>query len=194
MPDALSIPMPSGAMRPACYVIMQHVERRNRPVKAYQRWISQIPGVYRSEVLRDKASVAISDPDPNCVGYIKNYQSLMPLAEDARKPIFRLTPADGAIEPMRAYRSAISILSGWPATSWASVASMRRRKPGGGRIGARVARCFPTPLTPALPAMRTTLVESRHDKKDWRRPIRAYAHRWFFQYCEINRSVLLSRL
>ncbi|MBW2736521.1 MAG: hypothetical protein JRH20_29385 [Deltaproteobacteria bacterium] len=27
---------------------------------------------------------------------IKNYQSLIPLAEDARKPIFKLTAADGA--------------------------------------------------------------------------------------------------
>ena len=31
------------------------------------------------------------------MGFIKNYQSLMPLAEDARKPIFKLTAADGAI-------------------------------------------------------------------------------------------------
>jgi len=42
-PDDLNIPMPTGAMTPAGYVVMQHVERRSRPVKAYQRWILKIP-------------------------------------------------------------------------------------------------------------------------------------------------------
>ncbi|OHB63569.1 MAG: chromosome partitioning protein [Planctomycetes bacterium RBG_13_62_9] len=96
-PSDLNIPMPTGAMRPVGYVIMQHVERKNRPVKAYQRWVSKIPTVYETYVLRKKAHVADADTDPNRIGFIKNYQSLMPLAEDARKPIFKLTPADGAI-------------------------------------------------------------------------------------------------
>jgi cellulose biosynthesis protein BcsQ len=96
-PADLNIPMPTGTMKPAGYVIMQHVERKNRPVKAYQRWVSKIPTVYETYVLRTKAHIADADADPNRIGFIKNYQSLMPLAEDARKPIFQLTPADGAI-------------------------------------------------------------------------------------------------
>jgi len=96
-PADLNIPMPTGAMKPAGYVIMQHVERKNRPVKAYQRWVSKIPTVYETYVLRKKGHIADADTDPNRIGFIKNYQSLMPLAEDARKPIFKLTPADGAI-------------------------------------------------------------------------------------------------
>lgn len=96
-PVDLIIPMPAGAMRPAGYVVMQHVERKNRPVKAYQRWISKIPRVYETYVLRHPLSVANAETDANRIGFIKNYQSLMPLAEDARKPIFELTPADGAI-------------------------------------------------------------------------------------------------
>ncbi len=96
-PDTLNIPMPIGAMQPAGYVVMQHIERRNRPVKAYQRWVSKIPSAYQEYVLRDGADIFPADQDPNCIGFIKNYQSLMPLAEDARKPIFRLTAADGAI-------------------------------------------------------------------------------------------------
>jgi cellulose biosynthesis protein BcsQ len=95
-PSDLDIPMPPGKMEPAGYVIMQHVERKNRPVKAYQRWISKIPLVYTSDVLQADP-VADAESDPNRIGFIKNYQSLMPLAEDARKPIFKLTPADGAI-------------------------------------------------------------------------------------------------
>lgn len=96
-PDALDIPMPSGSMKPAGYVVMQHVERKNRPVKAYQRWVARIPEVYMRHVLRQADSAADPESDTNRIGFIKNYQSLMPLAEDARKPIFKLTPADGAI-------------------------------------------------------------------------------------------------
>ena len=96
-PADLDIPMPAGIMKPAGYVIMQHVERKNRPVKAYQRWISKIPMVYETFVLRNKGYIEDGETDRNRIGFIKNYQSLMPLAEDARKPIFKLTPADGAI-------------------------------------------------------------------------------------------------
>ena len=96
-PADLDIPMPAGAMKPAGYVVMQHVERKNRPVKAYQRWVSKIPMVYETYVLGNKAYMEDAETDPNRIGFIKNYQSLMPLAEDARKPIFSLAPADGAI-------------------------------------------------------------------------------------------------
>jgi len=96
-PATLTIPMPRGAMQPAGYVVMQHVERRNRPVKAYQRWVSKNPSAYQEYVLREDGTVPPAAEDTNCIGFIKNYQSLMPLAEDARKPVFRLTAADGAI-------------------------------------------------------------------------------------------------
>ena len=96
-PADLDIPMPAGAMKPAGYVVMQHVERKKRPVKAYQRWVARIPDVYEEHVLRNMDGVANAETDANRIGFIKNYQSLMPLAEDARKPIFKLTPADGAI-------------------------------------------------------------------------------------------------
>ena len=96
-PATLNIPLPDGTMQPAGYVVMQHVERRNRPVKAYQRWVAKIPFAYQEYVLRDGAPVLPAEQDLNCMGFIKNYQSLMPLAEDTRKPIFKLTAADGAI-------------------------------------------------------------------------------------------------
>lgn len=37
------------------------------------------------------------DNDPECVATLKDYRCLMPMAQEARKPIFRLKPADGAI-------------------------------------------------------------------------------------------------
>ncbi|MHB1543736.1 MAG: ParA family protein [Gammaproteobacteria bacterium] len=91
--------IPSGDMRPAGYVLMQHAVRLDRPVKAYDRWMARIPAVYREAVLDEKVEKvgqAIED-DPHCLAALKHYRSLMPLAQEARKPMFFLKPADGAI-------------------------------------------------------------------------------------------------
>jgi hypothetical protein len=40
--------------------------------------------------------VALTD-DPDCLSLLKHYRSLMPMAQEARKPMFHLKPADGAI-------------------------------------------------------------------------------------------------
>ncbi len=96
-PDDLDIPMPPGKMTPAGYIVMQHVERRNRPVKAFQSWVDQIPSVYNTYILDLSKSPVSTHEDENRIGLIKNYQSLMPMAQDARKPIFLLKPSDGAI-------------------------------------------------------------------------------------------------
>jgi len=91
--------IPSGAMTPAGYVVMQHGIRLARPVKAYDRWIARIPAVYREAVLDDHVSrppERVSE-DSLCLAALKHYRSLMPLAQEARKPMFALKPADGAI-------------------------------------------------------------------------------------------------
>jgi len=72
--------------------------RENQPPKAYQRWIERFPGAYREFVLEEPA--AMSPPaaeDPYCLAMLKHYRSLMPMAMEARKPVFQLKPADGAI-------------------------------------------------------------------------------------------------
>jgi cellulose biosynthesis protein BcsQ len=89
--------MPSGEMKPLGYVVMQH-GRDNRPVKAYQRWMDRIPGVYRNAVLDDPEQPAPPlSADPHCLAQLKHYRSLMQMATEARKPMFMLKPADGAI-------------------------------------------------------------------------------------------------
>ena len=95
-PDSLNIPLPSGKMMPAGYIVMQHVERKSRPVKAYRKWVERIPATYWEYIL-DQTADSISEDDPNRIGLIRHYQSLMPMAQDARKPVFFLKPADGAI-------------------------------------------------------------------------------------------------
>ncbi len=93
------LPMPKGAMQPAGYIVMQHGIRDSRPVKAYQRWMERIPSIYRAAVLNEKPASRIPpvDQDPYSLALLKHYRSLMPLAMEARKPMFFLKPADGAI-------------------------------------------------------------------------------------------------
>jgi cellulose biosynthesis protein BcsQ len=90
--------LPSGKMDAAGYVIMQHAVRLDRPVKVYERWMARIPEVYRTAVMNEKSdSKTGTKNDPYCLATLKHYRSLMPLAQEARKPMFYLKAADGAI-------------------------------------------------------------------------------------------------
>lgn len=89
--------LPAGSMQPLGYIVMQAGMRLSRPVRAYERWVRRMPGEYHESVLQDSERPASADADPLCLGVMKHYQSLMPLAQDAQKPIFQLRPADGAI-------------------------------------------------------------------------------------------------
>jgi hypothetical protein len=85
-------------MQPIGYVVMQHAVRLDRPVKTYARWMQRIPDSYREAVLAEKPQPGVTiDQDPHCLSTLKQYRSLMPLAQEARKPMFSLRPADGAI-------------------------------------------------------------------------------------------------
>lgn len=93
------ISTPGGEMHPAGYVVLQHAVRLDRPVRAYDRWMRRIPEEYRNSVLNapgSSTSVTV-ESDPDCLATLKHYRSLMPLAQEARKPMFFLRAADGAI-------------------------------------------------------------------------------------------------
>jgi len=108
-------------MSPAGYVVLQRAVRLDRPMpspdlwmrlnptthataidaggsvpRPARDWMSLIPDVYATAVL---ASNPASHPssDPHCLGSLRWYGSLMPIAQEARKPIFHLRPADGAL-------------------------------------------------------------------------------------------------
>lgn len=94
-----NLDLPRGEVDPLGYVVMQHAVRLDRPVKAYAKWMARIPEAYREDVLGEanpQAGVTI-DRDPYCLATLKHFRSLMPLAQEARKPMFFLKPADGAI-------------------------------------------------------------------------------------------------
>lgn len=90
--------LPQRGMAPTGYVILQHALRLDRPVKAYGRWMERIPIEYRQAVLDEPTDHSPGvDTDPHCLSLLKHYRSLMPMAMEARKPMFHLRPADGAI-------------------------------------------------------------------------------------------------
>ena len=85
--------LPEGALTPAGYVVMQHAVRLDRPAAWYRKWMDRIPTVYAGRVLDTDPSLAGN----HCLATLRNYRSLMPMAQEARKPMFDLKPADGAI-------------------------------------------------------------------------------------------------
>jgi cellulose biosynthesis protein BcsQ len=89
--------LPAGQMQPVGYVILQHVAVQGRTVKAYQRWIDRIPGAFHEEVLGESPPSPTVHSDPYQLASLKHYRSLMSMAQEARKPIFDLRPADGAL-------------------------------------------------------------------------------------------------
>jgi cellulose biosynthesis protein BcsQ len=90
--------LPEGQVKPIGYVCQQHGVRLDRPVRAYEKWVNRIPEVYRTAVLDQPldSEYRLTD-DPECLSTIKHYRSLIPMGQEHRKPIFMLTPADGAI-------------------------------------------------------------------------------------------------
>jgi len=89
--------LPQGKMTPLGYIVQQHSVRLSRPVKAYDKWVNRMPSVYHEHVLRDTTGATRPDQDPQCLITLKHYRSLIPMGQEARKPIFKLTSADGAI-------------------------------------------------------------------------------------------------
>jgi len=91
--------LPNGDMRPIGYVVQQHGVRLDRPVKVYDKWVNRMPEEYARNLLGDEKGPYAETPtqdEENALATVKHYRSLVPMAHDARKPIFRLTAADGA--------------------------------------------------------------------------------------------------
>jgi len=90
--------LPDAAMAHSSYVVIQRPARLKRPVRACENHRARVPGVYRRAVLGNASEGGVRiEEDPHCLGLLRNYRSLMPLAQEARKPMFYLKPADGVI-------------------------------------------------------------------------------------------------
>ena len=92
--------LPNGKMQPIGYVVQQHSVRLDRPVKAYDKWINRMPTEYAKNLLNHKKGPYPETPaqdQQHALATVKHYRSLVPIAQEVRKPIFLLTAADGAI-------------------------------------------------------------------------------------------------
>lgn len=95
---SLDFKLPLGSMQAIGYVVSRHSVLSGGAVKAFQRWIDRMPGVYRSSFSEPGPSAGLEvASDPFCLAQLKDYRSLMPMAQEAKKPMFLLRPADGAI-------------------------------------------------------------------------------------------------
>ena len=95
--EAKSTDYPSGDMQPIGYIILQHRERQSRLVVSHQRWADKIPTTYAKHLMMQANGHHDPDNDPNPIATVRNHHSLMALSHEARKPVFELKPADGAI-------------------------------------------------------------------------------------------------
>ena len=93
-------PLPAGGMLPIGYMVQQPSIRLNRPAKALDKWVNRMPEEYARNLLGNKKGPYAKTPaqdKENALATVKHYRSLVPMAREARKPIFHLTAADGAI-------------------------------------------------------------------------------------------------
>lgn len=93
----LDFALPGGTMESLGYVVSRHSTLAGGATKAFQRWIDRMPAVYRRSFEKPSAPEVDVASDEFCLAQLKDYRSLMPMAQEARKPIFLLKPADGAI-------------------------------------------------------------------------------------------------
>ncbi|MFZ6184899.1 ParA family protein [Nannocystis pusilla] len=90
--------LPQRWMQPLGYVVQQHLTIADEPVRAYQRWLKQIPASFAEDVLQRSAPASSSvQDDPHCLGFLRHFASLVPLAQAAHKPLFELAHADGVV-------------------------------------------------------------------------------------------------
>lgn len=93
-----TVPPPTvHAFEPLGYIVQQHLARADRPVRAYEGWAQQVPRIFHEHVLAEGREVWPTDreSDPYCIALLKHFSSLVPYAQQARKPIFDLKQADG---------------------------------------------------------------------------------------------------
>lgn len=97
-PENLTVHIPENESHPAGYIVMQYSAKESRPVKSYLKWANRIPNVFREFVIGNmNDSLSNVELDENCIALLKHFRSLAPMSMEARKPIFLLKPADGAI-------------------------------------------------------------------------------------------------
>lgn len=89
---------PNGEQKPLGYVVSRFSTYAGERARYFRQWIDRVPAVFHQDILRQTDTKGLTiDNDPAQLAWLKDYRSLMPMAQEVRKPIFKLRPADGAI-------------------------------------------------------------------------------------------------
>ena len=86
-----NLPTPLG------YVLVEDKVRGSGLLREYDLYEKGVEAQYHESLLLDDERPARGQADPWCLGVMRHYRTLMPLAQEARKPIFLLKAADGAM-------------------------------------------------------------------------------------------------
>ena len=95
--------LPNGTPKFSGYILQQFNVYRTRKTKAYQNWGDLIPQYIYDYVIsplsvdRLLSYNLVIDRSDFKIADFKNYHSLIPLAQEARKPVFELNSKDGVI-------------------------------------------------------------------------------------------------
>jgi chromosome partitioning protein len=96
MRDRTQATLPPHDFTPIGYVVQQHLARKDQAVKGYARWAELIPATFRKDVLDTDSDMSVSvESDPHCLALIRHFASLVPIAQQAGKPMFDLKQSDG---------------------------------------------------------------------------------------------------
>lgn len=87
--------LPLGDMEPIGYLLSRLSMSKGFLIHADAQSVAAIPAAYARSVVGEPTPPP-SD-DPNCLAHVKDYRSLVTMAQEARKPMFLLKPGDGAI-------------------------------------------------------------------------------------------------
>ncbi len=89
---------PTGDIAPLGYVVSRFTTYDGGQARSFGRWMARVPAAFHAEILgAEGPPPGAMETDPSFLAGMKDYHSLMAMAHEARKPVFLLKPADGAI-------------------------------------------------------------------------------------------------
>ncbi|MBA3547070.1 MAG: AAA family ATPase [Nannocystis sp.] len=89
--------LPEHPIEPIGYIVQQHIVYGEDPIRAYQKWLTKIPHSFAKDILRASTECDDVRLDEWCLGLLRHFASLVPLAQAAHKPLFDLKHADGVL-------------------------------------------------------------------------------------------------
>jgi chromosome partitioning protein len=90
--------LPDGTMEPVGYVVTQQNLYGGEASNAYRKWMDELPKEYSKLIAAQQGEEDIVPLSGTWeLGLVKHYRSLMAMAHSARKPVFHLRAADGAL-------------------------------------------------------------------------------------------------